>query len=63
MLLLNPEVPLEHPETHSCLLLPNQASQEYQISGKEIEVHSSARLLFLIQNVILVVGQWESCIL
>ena len=35
--------------------MPNQASQGYHISGKEIEVCSSARLPFLIQNVILMV--------
>ena len=47
---LNPKAPLKHPQTQSCLPLLNQANPGYRISGKEIEVRSSARFLFLIQN-------------
>ena len=50
--------------TQSCLPLPYQASQGYRTSGKEIEIPSLARLPFLIQNLILLAGWWESfCIL
>ena len=58
MSLLNPKVPLKYPQTHtqSCLPLSNQTSQGYRLSGKEIAVHSLARLPFLIQICTLMVG-------
>ena len=59
---LNPKVPLKHPQTHTHTQSPASPCQTrpvrgtINISGKEIKVQSSARLWFLIQNCILMVG-------